>query len=610
VSPGPAASSLRSFRDLAALGVCALSVVLIARSDGGWWPTTWGWAAFALLFVTVAALVLQPAIALGRLDYAFLGGLGAFTAWTGLSWFWSESPPRTMLVFERTLVYFAGVAALLCVARRRSFGAALGGLLAADVALCAHAVATRLVPDHVGSPADSLGFRLAGVFASPNALGIVAVLGLLLAAGFVADGTSDRVRGAAAASTVPLVLALSLANSRGSGVALGVGILALLTLAPARRRVVEALLPLVVIGALAIWLTSRSSPVTDWTDPPAAAHDGHLLAVAAVALACSAAAACMRRTRWTTAAALVAAALAIVVAPSTSSRLVLAAGAGGPLPPGAPAPGTTTGERLVSTTSNSRREYWRVAFVDFGHHPVAGSGAGTYVREWYRHRTIKVDVQNAHSLYVETLAELGVVGLALLLFALATPALAATRIRGSPYAAGAFGAYVASAAHTAVDWDWALPAVTLAGLFCGAMLVVAARPERGALVLDRRWRSPLLIPLVALLVFSFVGLVGNHAEASAFDASGEGDWKKADAEARRARSWAPWSSQALVLLADAAAARNDTEAARSLLRHAVEKDPHDFLLWARLSQVSTGDEQRVARERTAALNPLGEVDQS
>jgi hypothetical protein len=147
--------------------------------------------------------------------------------------------------------------------------------------------------------------------------------------------------------------------------------------------------------------------------------------------------------------------------------------------------------------------------------------------------------------------------------------------------------------------------VSFAAIFSGALLVVAARSERVPLVLDRRWRSPLLIPAVALLVFSFVSLVGNNAEGAALDAASRGDWKKAASEARRARTWAPWSAQPLVLEADVATARNDTPAARALLRRAVEKDPHDFVLWNRLSLVTIGAESRRARERTSRLNPLG-----
>jgi hypothetical protein len=246
-----------------------------------------------------------------------------------------------------------------------------------------------------------------------------------------------------------------------------------------------------------------------------------------------------------------------------------------------------------------------VAALDFRHHPVAGSGAGTFVREWYRHRHIRVDVQDAHSLYLETLAELGLVGLAALGCFLAVPAVAAWRLRRRPLVAGAFGAYAAFVAHAAVDWDWELPAVTLAGLFCGALLVAAARNEHSALVLEGRWRAPLLIPVLALLAFSFVGLVGNRAQASAVDAAWRSDWDATDAAARRAASWAPWSADALVLRATVASARHDPAAARSLLLRASRKDASDYVVWRRLAAVSAGEQSVRAGQRAALLNPLG-----
>ena len=327
--------------------------------------------------------------------------------------------------------------------------------------------------------------------------------------------------------------------------------------------------------------------MTQWDDPLAAAHDGHLLAAAAVALAVSVAAISAERTRRTMIAALVTVTLAVVVAPSSSGP-VRPAAEGGPAAPGAPTPGTTPGGRLFSTTSSSRGEYWRVALIDFRDHPVAGSGAGTFVRQWYRHRRISAPVQDAHSLYLEKLAELGAIGLALLLCVLAIPVLAATRIRAKPFVAGAFGAYVAFAAHAAVDWDWELPAVTFAGIFCGAMLVVAARSERTPIVFDGGWRSPFLPPALALLALSFVGLVGNQAEATALSAASRGDWGEASEKARQTRTWAPWSTQALVVQADVALARGDAAAARSLLRRAVQADPHDYLLWRRLADETSG----------------------
>ena len=277
--------------------------------------------------------------------------------------------------------------------------------------------------------------------------------------------------------------------------------------------------------------------------------------------------------------ALAACALAVAAAPSTPAQSVPAA-ASTTIVPGSPAPGTTPGQRFFNGTSNSRTEYWRVALLDFADHPVLGSGAGTFVREWYRHRRIDADVQNAHSLYLETLAELGVGGLALLLFVMAMPVLGAWRARAAPFVAGGFGAFAAFAAHAAVDWDWQLPGITLAGLFCGTLLVVAGRSDPVEYRLDRRWRASLLTAALGLLAFCFIGLVGNRADTAALGAVSRRDWQAAAADSRRASAWSPWSAEALELEADVASAANNGAKARLLLGRAIAKDPSDYQLWA------------------------------
>src|SRR5918912_2125958 len=71
---------------------------------------------------------------------------------------------------------------------------------------------------------------------------------------------------------------------------------------------------------------------------------------------------------------------------------------------------------------NDRVAYWRVAAKDFESHVAVGSGAGTYAVYWNRHpQRVYFAPLNAHSLYLETGAELGIVGLALLLALLALP---------------------------------------------------------------------------------------------------------------------------------------------------------------------------------------------
>jgi O-antigen ligase len=155
--------------------------------------------------------------------------------------------------------------------------------------------------------------------------------------------------------------------------------------------------------------------------------------------------------------------------------------------------------RLVG---ENRPHYWHVAWIEVKQNPVLGSGAGTFDRYWLFHRPVGSFARDAHSLYLETLAELGPIGLAVLLAALALPLLV-LRARRDPLLATAAAGYVAYLVHAAVDWDWELPAVTLAGLFCGSAALVAARgkesPEVGA-----RERLLLLLPALALAVLALI----------------------------------------------------------------------------------------------------------
>jgi O-antigen ligase len=133
---------------------------------------------------------------------------------------------------------------------------------------------------------------------------------------------------------------------------------------------------------------------------------------------------------------------------------------------------------VVGSLGGNRPAYWRVAWREFGAHPLEGSGAGTFDWYWVREGTAAESVQDAHSLYVETLGELGLVGLVLVAAALAVPLVAAAAAPASPLVSGAAGAYAACVVHAALDWDWEMPAVTLAAVVCGGALLVANRGRR------------------------------------------------------------------------------------------------------------------------------------
>jgi hypothetical protein len=143
----------------------------------------------------------------------------------------------------------------------------------------------------------------------------------------------------------------------------------------------------------------------------------------------------------------------------------------------------------------NRPHYWHVAWREFTQNPIVGSGAGTFDEFWLDWRTIDSYARDAHTLYLETLAELGIPGLLLLLSALVPPLFVLRRGR-DPLRATAAAGYTAYLIHAGVDWDWELPAVTIAGLLCGVALLVEGR--RDAREISGRTRAVLLLPIAVL----------------------------------------------------------------------------------------------------------------
>jgi hypothetical protein len=597
-----------------------LAVGGLAANNGGYFPTVWGWGALALFSVAAIALVVNSTASLGRLELLFLAGLVAFAGWIAASVAWSGTP-NTVLEVERSLVYLAGTLAVLFVVRRRAVPHLLGGVLTAIVLASAYGLATRLLPDRIGVFDSTAGSRLAEPLGYWNALGILAAMGSLLALGFAARARTPAVRALAAAAPVVLVPTLYFTFGRGPWIAFGVGIAAAVALDPRRLQLTTVLLLLAPGPALAVWLGSRSQALTrqQLEVSHAAVRDGHRVALVILVLAAL------------TAVALVALAYAerrigtgMVVHRVYGLALVLALAAvlggifvhyGGPAtiakrgydafkapPVGISQPGANLNKRLFNLSGNGRYDLWRIAWRDYEDHPLLGSGAGTFERYWLQHRPFEGKARDAHSLYFETLAELGPLGLALLLAALAVPFGAAVRARRHPLVPAAFGGYAAFVAHAGVDWDWEMTAVTLTGLFCGAALLVAARRE-AATAMRPAFRAAALLVTLALGAFAYVGLRGNQAIAASEAATGTASSRSA-AAAREAEHWAPWSTRAKQLLAQAQLGLGETKAARATLSEAIAKDSDDWELWGELAVASKGRARRRALAVAIRLNPL------
>jgi hypothetical protein len=136
-----------------------------------------------------------------------------------------------------------------------------------------------------------------------------------------------------------------------------------------------------------------------------------------------------------------------------------------------PVPGATPA-RLATVDSN-RYRYWEEAGTTFAEHPLIGIGSGGFQVEWLKVYERFDASGDAHSLYLESAAELGVVGVALLLLFLGGTGASLVRLyRIDHGAAAGLGAGLAAwAFHAGLDWDWEMPAVTLPALLLAAAAI-------------------------------------------------------------------------------------------------------------------------------------------
>jgi O-antigen ligase len=264
--------------------------------------------------------------------------------------------------------------------------------------------------------------------------------------------------------------------------------------------------------------------------------------------------------------------------------------------------------RLLSFSGNGRYDLWRLAWQDARHHPWLGSGAGSYERYFLRRQPRDTGrVRDAHSVYLETLAELGPVGLVLLLASFAVPLGVALRCRRHPLVPTATGAYAAFLVHAAADWDWEVPAVTLAAIMCGGAVLLAGCRNPNVRVVSVRFRVAAVAAIIVVAGFATIGLVGNSALTASEAARRGGDLRHAASAARRARTWMPWSPRPWSALGEAQLAAGLPRQARASFRKAASMDPGDWHLWYDVARASTGPPRAEALQRAVALYPRSDL---
>jgi O-antigen ligase len=491
--------------------------------------------------VVVAALVF--ARERGRSSGSWpLALLIALTALSALSVIWSVSPDASYRDADRMLAYVAvfGVSIVLARTVPARWSAIIGGVTLAAVIVCGYALLTKVFPDQLDA-GEKLA-RLRAPYSYWNATGLTAAMGALgcMWLGARRDGHA-LLRASSYPAMALMLTTLMLAYSRGAIVALVVGLALWFAIVPLRLRGASVLIGGALgAGAVVAFDFSTHALSSDGVALAARTSAGHQLGVllAAVLLLLALAGAAVGFTtgrRAPTAAARAragAALLAVLALTAIAAAGALAAshrGLTGSIShavntltdPHAPVPSNTPGR--LTAVGSVRARYWNEALEAFEAHPALGVGAEGYATARLRYRAETLDVRHAHGFLVQTLADLGLVGLGLSLCLLGAWLTAASRcarpldersrdafarLRGGalprPRAAaaagggsytpervamlGMFTVVVCFGAHSLADWTWYVPGNACAALLCAGWLAgrgplrtsAAAEPPSGA----------------------------------------------------------------------------------------------------------------------------------
>jgi O-antigen ligase len=450
-------------------------VVYFAFNSGGFYPGPTAYVAVALCVVLALRVTLaaNPLEGLGWPLALGAGALALYALLTLVSAGWSHAPGVALVNFGLPLVYLLALVLFGSVGHTHERLRWILRLLALGIlVVCGCGLVTRLLPHVWPTAPDISNQRLSFPVSYWNVLGALAAVGIVLCVQLSSDLAEHRaIRVLAAAATPVLATTLYFTFSRG---AIAVAIIAIVVyvLVGRPRGLLSAALAIVPATAIALKVAYDANVLA--TSNPNVPHgivQGHH--ATAVLAACVVGAAAVRAL----ALALDERLLRVSVPARLRSRgvgraawaslavavLVVAVAANGAIAhdwhrfvnPAEVGNGNDLRARLTDPGNNGRIDMWKVAWHGFKSAPVVGQGAGTFADTWAQHRPNANFVVDAHSLYMQTLDELGIVGLLLLIAViLIVLGRTAARIRGPsrPLYAATFAVLLALAIHTGVDW--------------------------------------------------------------------------------------------------------------------------------------------------------------
>ena len=411
---------------LALLALFGLGSGVSAIADGFYDITVW-----APITVGVAAVAVAAAAATSAkprlLPVLAVAGLLGLWLWSWLSAGWAESADQAYLTAGRWALYAASLAALLLLMRTELERWLPLICATVGVMVVAGWVLLRMLDGDV----DALFFggRLRDPLGYVNGQAGYFLLGFWPCVALAEQDRSKVLAGVGAACALVLASLLVLSQTRGVLPATAASAVVVLALVPGRPRRVFAL------AAIGLGLVAISGPLLDvyqnlperqQADPELVKLAARRVLVAALAVgvvwglvqavlqrgaASASTATWFRQGERFLAAALVAVALlAAVVA------------VGDPVDKVRQQYDDFVNLRVDKSDSTRflsgggyRYDYWRVAWLEFKDAPLVGQGAGNYDDLYFVERRTIEDIRQPHSLEMQTLAELGLVGMLFLL---------------------------------------------------------------------------------------------------------------------------------------------------------------------------------------------------
>lgn len=615
-----------------AIVIAVVATAFASRGGSQLERTTWTQVAIILVSagLCVAALLLpRSRLTPVRLrGAATLAAFALLAVYTALSITWSLMPSDSWVEAMRTLAYLAAFAGALALGRLAPgrWTAVLYGIAAGAVALSLWSLLTKVFPGAL-APNDSFA-RLRPPSDYWNSVGLTAALGIPPLLWLAARRSGHAAFNVLAWPGLGIaVTALLLAYSRGALLALAIGLALWFIFVPLRLRGVVALAGVVLpVLPLFVWASAQDGLTRDGAELGLRIDAGQalgaliLLLIVAMTIAGLAVgflstvhppgAKTRARAGRTLVVALLAVPVVAIILLATSSG-----GIGGQVSkawkqatdPEVSAP-TNSPSRLTETSSG-RARYWNEAFKVHAEAPWLGTGAGAYGTLRLKYRLDERRVEHAHGYVVQTMADLGWVGLAISLLAAGAWLVTAAgtvglrrRDRGLHWDAERVGVatlavvVIVFGVHSTFDWTWFVPANALPALICAGW--VASRPklrERyGEAPAVETPRAPvearlLFAGLLALIAFfaswsALQPIRALHAQDAALARFEEGQVKQAASIAQIAHDRNPLSVDPLFELAAIRQAQGNDKEALRLLGDAIDREPANPETWRRLGQ--------------------------